>query len=635
VPGLVIPAGTGPARVTVEFGHHDVHPDTRQPLRKWIAQVARADWDPVSRAWVVTGFRVADPAGLLAEAGFRLSGYARDHLERHFTADASSPGRGIPSWFGRAGGIKLFPYQAEGATLVASGRTLLGDEPGIGKTLQALAAFAAVGAKRIVILCPPLVIAHWGREVRRSGLAAPGGSAYPGASSGEPVVMVVAGKKPPAELPASGVVITGDSLLASRRGLQNQLICWQPDGMVYDEAHRAKTWSSRRSQAARELAAAVRSNSLPDGRPGLTIAATGTPMFASPAELPGVLDIAGKLDGFGGHRKFLTRYSRQNHFKAWVPRMDRLPELRRKLEDLWVRRTKSQVLPDLPEKLYFEVPVDASGSKAYRDAYREVRDAVDAWLAGLAKRRLFPPDAETIDEFASGNLGLVSRLRRAAGIVKIPAAVEWVTAHLDGNPVDVETGAYPRPLIVWTHHGEVRDALLESLADAGLADPARVRACAGPVRVIEGDTKLSDRNQVEQDFQVGRVALLIASIHAAGVGITLTRSSDVLFAETDWTPAVVTQAIDRCHRVGASATHLNIGTMIAVGTIDEQVHKALSHKGRVLDSAVGGDNIVTEFRPGGQAATARRILTRLIAERIQACGAKRASPRAGGQRHAA
>lgn len=628
MPGLVIPARTGPPHVTVAFGYHDRHAETGQPLREWITQAAEAGWDPGRRAWTVTGFRDGDPVRLLSGAGFRLSGYARPYLRQYL-----SPGR-VPAWFGNAGGITLFGYQAEGAELVAAGRTLLADEPGVGKTLAALAALAAAGASRVVVLCPPLVVAHWTREVRRSGLTAPGGCAHPG-DGPEGIVPVVAGRKPPAGLPPRGVVIVGDSLFASRRGLRNHLALWHPDGLVYDEAHRAKTWSSRRSEAARELAAAVRSNRLPDGRPGLTIAATGTPMFASPAELAGVLDVAGKLDGFGGHRKFLTRYARQNHFRAWVPRMSRLPELRSRLEETWVRRAKADVLPDLPEKLRYEVPVDAAGSKIYKDAHREVREAIDTWLAGLAKRRKFPPDTETILEFAAGNLGLVSRLRRAAGIIKIPSMIEWVTAHLDGNPVDVETGTYPRPLILWTHHQEVRDALLEALAEAGLADLAKVRACTGPVRVIEGDTSLPDRNQAEEDFQAGRVAILVASIHAAGVGITLTRSSDVLFAETDWTPAVVAQAEDRCHRVGSAATHLNIGTMIALGTVDEHVHKALHDKGRILDTAIGGDNAVTAFTPGEQAATARRILTGLVAERVRARESKRAAQQARRQRHAA
>lgn len=626
MPGYVIPRRSSPPAVTVRFGHHDKHPATGEPLREWVTQVADAEWDQEARAWTVSRFRVPDPVGLLTAAGLLVSGYARAHLEQPAARDHGGQDDRIPPWFGQADGIELFRYQAEGAARVAAERTLLADEPGVGKSLTSLAALAVAGATRIVILCPPLVIAHWVREVQRSGLTSPGGPACP--RDGNGIVTVVAARKPPAELPERGVVITGDSLFAARRGLQNQLACWQPDGMVYDEAHRAKTWSSQRSKAARELAAAVRAGTLPGGEPGLTVAATGTPMFASPSELPGVLEVAGKLDQFGGHRKFLLYFCRQNHFKAWVPRTDRLPELRRRLEEVWVRRTKAEVLPDLPEKLYFDVPVDATGSREYREAHREVREAIDEWLAGLAKRKMFPPDTDTVDEFASGNLGLVSRLRRAAGIVKIPTTVEWVTEHLEGNPVSVETGRFPRPLIVWTHHQEVRDALVVALADAGLADPGRVRACEGPVRVIEGATKLADRNRVEQDFQAGRVALLVASIHAAGVGITLTASSDILFEESDWTPAIQAQAIDRCHRVGAAADHLNIGKLVALGTIDEQVEATLARKGRVLGTAIGGDTPAASGVGSGETATARKILTGIIGDRIRA----RQPRRSGGAR---
>lgn len=630
MPGTVIPLRSSTSgHVAVRFGFHDLHPKTRQPLREWISDVANAEWDAESRSWVVGGFRSHDPAVTLTEAGLDVSEYAKSHLQQ---ARASGSTDQIPEWFGRAGGISLFPYQAVGAVQVARGRSLLADAPGVGKTIQALAAQAVVGATRIVILCPPLVIAHWAREVLRSGLVTPEGCAFPGDDSGtEGIVQIVAGSKA-IELPERGVVIVGDSLFTMRMDLQNQLTLWRPNGLIYDEAHRAKTWTSKRSVTSREFAASVRTNTLPDGRPGLTIPATGTPMFASPAELAGVLAVAGKLDDFGGHWTFLNRYARKQTFPTpegrpprfrWVARMDRLPELREKLEEIWVRRTKDEVLPDLPTKLRYEIPVDATKSKLYKTAYKEVRADIDDWLSALTKRKKFPPNSEMVDEFVGGNLGMISRLRRAAGLTKLPALIEWVTEHLDGNPVDVETGTYPRPLLVWTHHQEVRDGLLEALEEAGLADRNLVRECTGPVRVIEGTTKLADRNTVESDFQDGRVAILIGSIQAAGVGITLTRGSDQIFLESDFSVSVNVQAEDRQHRVGASATHLNIGSLVALGTLDEQVHSILTRKADVLDTAIGGDNQVSAHDPSAdQGSTARRILTDLVDERIRAREAK-------------
>jgi SWI/SNF-related matrix-associated actin-dependent regulator 1 of chromatin subfamily A len=104
--------------------------------------------------------------------------------------------------------------------------------------------------------------------------------------------------------------------------------------------------------------------------------------------------------------------------------------------------------------------------------------------------------------------------------------------------------------------------------------------------------KLQRQNRLVGDFQAGKIPELVCSISAAGVGITLTKASDMLFVETDWTPALITQAEDRCHRIGQE-NHVVCTTLIASRTLDEHIQSVLRKKALVLDAVMaGGDHAV-------------------------------------------
>ena len=374
-----------------------------------------------------------------------------------------------------------------------------------------------------------------------------------------------AGRKEP-DLPPAGVVVVPDSLVAARPALLERLVAWAPDLLVYDEVHRAMTWGSARSRASRKLARASRR----------AICATGTPMFAKPTQMAPMLAMTGQLDAvFGGRRAFYERYARLDHFGGWLPRKQRLPELRRVLdESVWVRRSPYAGLPGLSRFAKF-VDVDRS---TYDAAYAEVVAKVDGWLDAFLADEGRLPSAEDQESFAANNLGFVSQLRKAAGLCKVPAAAElvaeWVAAHAvqgsTGPSGSAGDGPGIRPLVVWTHHKAVTQAMAEAVPQT---------LCR--VEVIDGSTSDTQRDRIVDDFQAGAVGVLVCQIVAAGVGITLTRASDALFVETDWTPDLITQAEARLHRIG-QADHVRCTTLIAPETLDEAIHAVLLKKIEVL-----------------------------------------------------
>ena len=593
--------GTGDdPEIELVFDYDERHPSGTL-LRAWVKRLPGAVWDRKHTSWRLTDPEMLAP-GELRRAGLvvlRQDGTVAKRHEVlpapivHDPPPATDPDElEVPSWFG----LSLMDDQDLAARMVASGRWSECSQPGAGKTRVILAAAAMLRARRVLVLCPPVVTTHWMRETAQSGIAercasgrcasgrcasdvldpegagaptsiAPPRPDAPAPSSSMPapqaIVRIAPGRKEP-ELPPAGVVVVPDSLVAARPVLLERLAAWAPDLVVYDEAHRAMHWGSARSRASRRLARASRR----------VICATGTPMFAKPPQMAPMLAMTGQLDTvFGGRRAFCERYARLDHFGHWVPRKQRLPELRRILDaSVWVRRGPSANLPGL-SRFAKLIDVDLS---TYDAAHVEVTVKVDEWLDVLLAEEGRLPDADEQASFAGDNLGLISQLRKAAGLCKVPAAAElvaeWVTAnaaHDDAVPDDGTTAAI-RPLVVWTHHKAVTQAM------AAAVPPKLCR-----VEVIDGSTSDTKRDQVIDDFQAGKVGVLVCQLVAAGVGITLTRAADALFVETDWTPDLITQAEARLHRIGQES-HVRCTTLIAPGTLDEVIHAVLLKKIEVL-----------------------------------------------------
>ncbi|MCU6479098.1 DEAD/DEAH box helicase [Arthrobacter sp. A2-55] len=488
----------------------------------------------------------------------------------------------LPDWFG----LELYPFQLAGAYAIAGGHRALCDAPGLGKTRQALAAAAIHGAERVVIVVPPLVVTNWCREA-----AAALGGHYAGdpippmpktrgkarpAEFPHYIVPVRAGRKVP-PFPTRGVIVVADSLLASRPQLLADLIAWAPTEALFDEVHRARTWGGVRATADRNLACST---------DGLRIPMTGTPFLANPVEGTNMLAIGGVLDSrFGGPSKFIDRYATQNHFGAWLPNRKMLGDLEDRLTKYcWVRRNKADVLKQLPKKLRTiqVVDIDPRGFKAAHDTLYE---KVSEWLDEFTSENGYAPAEEDIKTFARTRIDLITPLRAAAGIAKIPAAIQIVTDWMEQT---TETGpggrkTYTRPLTVWVHHTDVMEALVEAIP----------KDLAG-VGFIDGSTPGPKRQLVADQLQNGEIGVIFCSIGAAGFGITLTKSSDVIFVETDWTPANISQAEDRCNRIGSTETCI-VTTLVAADTLDPHMRAILKNKGKDLNVIMpGADNNVTE-----------------------------------------
>jgi SWI/SNF-related matrix-associated actin-dependent regulator 1 of chromatin subfamily A len=430
-------------------------------------------------------------------------------------------------------GGELKPFQRAGVSyLLERRRAFLADEQGLGKTIEALAAVEAAGAYPAVVICPASLKLNWQRELEHW---LPGRSVRALAGNG-------GARCADAELPAADVTIVNYDIVAARL---EELCALQPRALVLDESHYCKNAAAKRTQAVQRLSAVV-------PRDGLVLALTGTPVINRPAELISQLRIIGRLEEFGSGVRFGQRFRGPDaHMRLhW--------HLRARC---FVRRLKADVLPQLPAKTRAIVPVELDNQAEYRLAERDLV----AWLRSqpLDLREL---DAKVAAALRAERLVRLNALKLLAARGKLNAALAWIHNFCSSG----------ERLVVFAGHREVQRAVLERFPSA--------------LHILGEDSAVA-RDVALQAFQAPDAEqanqMIVCSIEVAGHGLTLTRSSNVVFLDLAWTPAKHDQAEDRCHRIGQQDA-VNAYYLLAADTIDETISELLERKRAVIGAVTDG-----------------------------------------------
>ena len=317
----------------------------------------------------------------------------------------------------------------------------------------------------------------------------------------------------------------------------------EPRALVLDESHYVKNPRARRTKAAMELA-----GRLSDG--ALRLALTGTPVLNRPEELVAQLRVLGRLKEFGSGARLKRRFSQAGSD-------DRLHWNLR--AHCYVRRTKEQVLPQLPAKRHDTVPVLLSNEADYRLAEKDVV----AWLQTLPLD-LRSIDAKVAAALRAEQLVRLNQLRQLAAAGKLPTALAWIADFLESG----------EPLVVFAEHVAIQKQIAERFP--------------GSVHIFGADTQVKRQEAVDAFQSEDGPQLIVCSMRAASQGITLTRASNVAFLELDWTPARHDQAEDRLHRIGQESA-VTAWYLLAPETIDETMATLLERKRTVIDAVTEGD----------------------------------------------
>ena len=442
-------------------------------------------------------------------------------------------------------GKELFPFQYVGVRFgeLAGGRWLLGDDMGVGKTIQALA-YAALHEEQwpVVVVCPANVKYNWAKEIR---------SWLPTSS-----LQIVEGRK--YEFNDADFTVINYDLMAY---CEEQLLEMEAGIVIFDESHYLKNKGTKAKPVKRTVA----SMNVAENAESI-ICLSGTPITNRPVELFTTLEMIRPSEYKGQYWPYVKRYcNAYNNGFAWdVTGSSNIPELHEKLRDVMIRRLKEEVLPELPDKMRQFIPavVSTSDLADYRQVHRSLTRQYDSMQASGSVPAGFV-------------LNMLTELRHAAGRLKVTPTVQWIKEYKSQKP--------DTPLVVFYHHKDVGASLLQTMDDDKELN-------AKKWRVISGDTPPQKRAKYVDQFQMGMLEGLLCSTGAAKEGITLTAADTVVFVEREWVPGWEEQAEDRIRRIGAEGKDTVWATYLSVvGTIDEHFDRVIEAKRAVVSGVLDGN----------------------------------------------
>lgn len=429
--------------------------------------------------------------------------------------------------------MKLRPYQEQGISklleiLKARNSAYLADSMGLGKTAQAIVVTRKLCPGPTLIVCPASLRLNWKKEWYLWNEKAD-------------VSVILSGKDIEKSSNAFIVIVSYD--MASRKKCLDMLRGRRWSMLILDEAHACKSLKALRTRACLKI--------LWD-KADYRLALSGTP-FPN-----GIIDgftLFNRMapEMFPDYYKFGFKYTQAE--KNWFTQKwefkggKNLKELKTKIKSTFlVRRTKEQVLKELPPKIYSTIPLEVKG----------VTDEM----------RLSPEALEAVTEaLKQGSVAFLSdsnpTQRRALGLLKVPAIIEYVKTILEEK----------KKVVIFAYHRAVVEALQVALKDFGIV-------------TLHGGTTPSNKQRAVDDFQTkDEIKIFLGQIAAAGSGITLTASDCCIFAEFSWTPADMAQAQDRLHRLGQTSV-VEVHYLAAVRSMDEQVIGVLAEKIKCIDEVL-------------------------------------------------
>lgn len=427
--------------------------------------------------------------------------------------------------------MKLREYQVKGKDAILRffhdrHCAYLADEMGLGKTAQAihvaLNLYEGCEFPAVLIVCPASLRLNWEKEIKLW-------------TNGSVTSNVIQSKKDVTKIRTGRVIIISYDL-AHKAEFLEQLRKRHFDMLICDEAHYLKTRQSRRTTACLSFLWEQATYRLClSGTPFPNSIMDGYPVFHKMAP-----------EAFPDYYKYGFKYTKpeRNWYTGhWEFKGGKnLPELKKILRrSFLIRRTKRDVLTELPPKIYSHIPLAVKGVGTKFELSEAERLAItEAIISG--EKALSVAESHVTE-------------RRALGLLKCASVVEHVRMLAEER----------NKIVLFAYHREVIEALAKALESCGVV-------------VVYGKTPEVRRAQYIESFQSDpRIRIFIGQIAAAGVGITLTAASLCVFAELSWIPAEMSQAIDRLHRIGQKSV-VEVQYLLASKTMDEAVIHALHDK---------------------------------------------------------
>ena len=518
--------------IDFDFYEFDIHVPYSEEIIDRLLEIPKAHWSPVRKCWIAPKESASEVALFAHEQNVSTTDKCnlifQDVVEQTIMLQKSRSTRSNFNVEGLKG--TLMPFQRAGVEyVVKSRRSFIADEMGLGKTVQAIAAIKHLNCLPAVIVCPASVKLNWLKEINKW---------VP-----DWKVKVLTGTK--------GNLINADVYIIN----YDILTYWESKfhsikAAVFDESHYAKNPLAKRTKSCFALADKVQDD-------GLILCLTGTPILNNATELIGQLRVLRQLKSFGGASAFRKEYVE----------LRKLPALNSLLRrSMYVRRKKVDVLVDLPSKRWSSVYVEPGDLSDYVKAENDlISYLVELATTNAREQGLSVKDVAwqtAVKAQSAQHLVALNTLRQLSAKAKLDSTKAWIKDFLESG----------QKLVVFTWHKTIAEEIIKEFN------------CVS----ITGSSSQEERADAIENFQYNDlVKVIVCTMKAGGVGITLTSASNVLFVESGWTPADMDQAIDRCHRIGQKDS-VTGWWLLLENTIDEDIKKLIDEKRVVVNATTEG-----------------------------------------------
>ncbi|NYF16473.1 hypothetical protein HDC37_001287 [Microbacterium sp. AK009] len=492
-------------------------------------------------------------------------------------------------------GLEVMPHQSRFLEAVRQGHRsfLLADEPGLGKTAESVLAASVADAYPLLAVVPNVVKMNWAREVARW--------------TPQRRATVIHGDGEAMDAFADVFIVNYEIL--------DRHLSWLSSiglkGMVVDEAHFIKNLTSLRSQNVLALAGRIREQV----RDPLMLALTGTPLIND-------------VEDFDAIWRFLGWTTGEKPGPALMEKLDEsgltpadkafYPAAREAVISMGiVRRLKTDVAADLPDKLIADLPVelDDEFGRSIRQAERELGDRLAARYRRIIEARGTARQGQATlhlpGELDDDIVRLVAQNEldesKAQGtgsenVFTMVRRIGQAKAHLAADYA-VQLQRSVGKVVFFAKHIDVMDAAEAHFRASG------VRSVS-----LRGDQTSTARQEAIDAFNNDPgVGVAVCSLTAAGVGVNMQAASNVVLAELSWTAAEQTQAIDRVHRIG-QAEPVTAWRIIAAHTIDTKIAELIDSKQGLAQRALDGIAVDPESSDSVQLSALMHLTRRALGE---------------------
>lgn len=435
---------------------------------------------------------------------------------------------------------ELFPFQKAGVQFIenTNGRTLISDSMGLGKSVQSIAWTLLHPEKvPILVICPATLKVNWQREFEKWTSV----KSYI-INSKDTNLRCIKG--------IDAYIINYDIV----EKMKDLLIKMNFQIIIMDECSAIKNVKAKRTKAINELVKGV---------PHI-LALSGTPLLNRPIEMYTTLKLLSPLN-FGNYFEYASRFCGM-HRTRWgldVSGATNIQELSNKLRStVMIRREKKDVLTELPDKTRVIVP-QICDLKEYK---KVENDLVNYLIETKNKTRLSAEKINQVEQLAK-----IEYLKQEAVKTKIPLFIEWCKDFMEND----------EKLVIFAHHRSFIEKLMLELKEYN------------PVKIMGGMSSEEKQKSIDSFQNDKNCKMFIGSITSAGMGITLTTASHLVFLELMFVPALHDQAEDRILRIGQKNA-CTIYYFIAEDTIERDIYNLIQEKRKVFVGLMQDKHVIEE-----------------------------------------